>query len=69
MPEAGKIILDYLFDEGYIRIEAFHDSRNLKSGRVMEKIGMTHEGRLKKYKLNYKGELVDCELYAIIKEN
>lgn len=68
MPEAGKIVLKYLFEEGYKRIEAVHDVRNGKSGRVMEKIGMTYEGRLKKYEVNNEGKLVDCDIYAIVSE-
>ena len=68
MPEAGKEVLEYLFNEGYKRIEAIHDVKNPKSGRVMEKIGMTHEGRLSKYEVNRDGVLVDCELYAITRD-
>lgn len=69
MPEAGKAVIAYLFDEGYVRIEAVHDINNPKSGRVMQKIGMVHEGTMKKARCHKKcGELtfIDCELYAII---
>ena len=68
MPEAAKEVLKYLFNEGYKRIEAIHDVRNAKSGRVMEKIGMKHEGRLAKYEVNRDGVLVDCEMYAITQD-
>ena len=67
MPEAGKKVIDYLFDEGFIRIDAWHNVENPKSGRVMQKIGMTHEGTLRKYDMNLNGELCDMEIYSIIK--
>ena len=66
MPEAGKVIIEYLFSEGFVRIWAVHSVENKKSGRVMQKIGMTHEGTLQKFAFSNKGELVDCEIYAII---
>lgn len=67
MPEAARVIRDYLFDEGFVRIWAYHNAKNLKSGRVMQKIGMIHEGTLKKYSFDNKGNFIDCELYAITK--
>ena len=33
----------------------------------MQKIGMTYEGRLKKYDIDRFGQIVDCEIYAVIK--
>ena len=68
MPEAGIVVRDYLFDEGFVRVSAHHNVENKKSGRVMEKIGMTYEGRLHKYSFNNEGELVDVDVYAIINE-
>ena len=45
MPEALKAVMDYLFDEaGLNRIAACHDVNNPRSGRVMDKAGMTQEG-------------------------
>ena len=67
MTEAASVARDYLFDEGFVRIWAYHNKDNPKSGRVMQKIGMTHEGTLKKYSFDNKGNFIDCELYAITK--
>ena len=67
MPEAAKVVRDYLFSEGFVRLWAYHYVGNDKSGRVMQKIGMIHEGTLHKYAYNNKGNLVDVELYAITK--
>lgn len=45
VPEAGKAVVKYLFDAcGFQRIAACHAKDNPKSGRVMQKIGMTFEG-------------------------
>lgn len=67
MPEAGKTVIKYLFEEGFERIEAYHNVENEKSGRVMQKIGMTYEGTLRKSRVDKNGNLVDCKLYAVIK--
>ena len=68
MPEAGRAIVKYLFEEGFVRICALHHVKNLKSGRVMQKIGMIHEGTLKKVARDKFGNFVDCEIYAITKD-
>ena len=48
MPEAGKAVLEFLFNEvGVNRVAAVHATDNPKSGRVMQKIGMTYEGTLR----------------------
>ena len=48
MPEAGSAVISYLFSEVELnRVAAKHDTRNAKSGRVMQKIGMTQEGVLR----------------------
>lgn len=72
MPEAAQAVIEYLFQEGFERIEAVHDVNNPKSGRVMQKVGMTHEGTMRKSRChtkNGKTTFVDCELYAIIAED
>ena len=49
MPEARKVVVRYLFEEvGFNRIATTHDKNDSKSGRVMQKIGMTCEGILRK---------------------
>lgn len=46
--EIGRQLLSYGFDElGLHRIYATCDPRNLGSSRVLAKIGMTYEGRLR----------------------
>lgn len=68
MPEAGKAVVKYLFEEvGFNRIAATHDKNNPKSGRVMQKIGMTYEGMLRKAGFNNQG-IVDEVWYSILRE-
>lgn len=68
MPEAGKVVVKYLFEEvGFNRIAADHDKNNPKSGRVMQKIGMTYEGTLRQAGYCNQG-VIDDVWYSILKE-
>ena len=67
MPEAGAAVFAYLFDEvGINRICARHDVRNPKSGRVMQKLGMTFEGVLRQAGRSNAG-LLDEAVYSILR--
>lgn len=64
--EAARALLGFGFGPlGLHRIFATCDPRNLASARVMEKIGMRHEGRPREHKWQ-KGEWRDSLLYAIL---
>ncbi len=63
--EAARAVLRYAFDElGLNRVHAAHFSRNVASGRVLQKIGMTHEGRLREHVRKW-GVFEDVEVYGI----
>lgn len=64
MTEALKEVMNYLFDAGFIRISARHDTSNPASGRVMQKAGMTYEGTFSKSEINNKGDIIDIAYYA-----
>lgn len=67
--EAVRVILPYGFETcGLVRIYAHHLTRNPASGRVMQKVGMTHEGTLRKHFLKW-GVFEDVELYGILRED
>lgn len=69
MPEAARAVVAYLFDvAGFDRVCSSHDAENAKSGRVMQKIGMTREGLLRKAGLNNRG-VVDEVVYGILKSD
>lgn len=66
--EATKRIVAFLFNEvGFNRLEARCNENNPGSYRVMEKIGMTCEGLLRK-QLKINGMFLDQRTYSILKE-
>lgn len=70
MTEALQTTIRYLFIEiGFNRIQATHHINNSASGKVMMKSGLKHEGTLKQHQMDKKGNYVDSEIYAIIKED
>ena len=69
MAEALKALVDYLFEEvGCNRIEAYHDSNNPNSGRVMQKSGMTYEGTMRQAGCNNQG-IIDVSHWAILRSD
>lgn len=67
--EAAQEILRYAFkDLGLHRIHSSHFSRNCASGRVMQKIGMTHEGCFRQHILKW-DKFEDLEQYGILKSD
>lgn len=67
--EAAWRVLQYGFGMLELsRIYASHFSRNPASGRVMQKIGMLHEGTLRKHVLKW-GVHEDLELYGMLRDD
>jgi len=65
--EAARAVLKYGFEVmGLNRIHATHYTRNPASGRVMQKIGMKHEGTLRQHVKKW-GKFEDCETYGILR--
>mgnify|MGYP002624861781 CR=1 FL=1 len=70
MPEAANAVMKFLFEEiGVHRITACHDVNNPKSGRVMQKIGMSKDGILRANARNHQGTYVDMVFYSIVAED
>ena len=66
MTEAVKEVIKFGFRTlRLVRIEAKHVVENEKSGNVMMRAGMKHEGILRKY-IVVKGESKDISVYSII---
>ena len=66
--EAGIAVVEYGFRELDLnRIDAHHFGANPASGRVLEKLGMTCEGRMRQNICKW-GELKDTVHYAILRE-
>lgn len=57
------VIRFFLGEVGVGRVEAYHDSNNPNSGKVMAAAGMEYEGTLRKADRNNQG-IVDCVYYA-----
>jgi RimJ/RimL family protein N-acetyltransferase len=66
--EAARAVLRFGFKElGLNRIFAMHLVRNPASGRVMQKVEMHHEARLRQH-INKWGSFEDIDLYGILAE-
>jgi RimJ/RimL family protein N-acetyltransferase len=64
--EAGHVVLRYAFDELHLhRVHARHLGHNPASGRVMQKLGMRHEGRQREHVKKW-DEFYDVEAYGIL---
>jgi RimJ/RimL family protein N-acetyltransferase len=67
--EAVNAVLDYGFTRlGLHRIYAPHFASNPASGRVLQKVGMTYEGRLREHYLRF-GRHVDVDLYGMLRSD
>lgn len=64
--EAAAVMLRYAFDElGLRRVQARHFAINPASGRVMQKIGMAHEGVMRQHFVKW-GQPGDIVFYGIL---
>jgi ribosomal-protein-alanine N-acetyltransferase len=65
--EAARAVVAFGFRTlGLHRIFAFHFAENAASGRVLEKIGMRHEGRLREHVKKW-DRFIDLENYGLLK--
>jgi RimJ/RimL family protein N-acetyltransferase len=70
MPEAmAKVCAAAFEDDRIARVQALCDEENARSSRVMEKVGMQYEGRLRQYGRHPNRSDVprDCVMYAIVR--
>ncbi|MGH7476655.1 MAG: GNAT family N-acetyltransferase [Longimicrobiales bacterium] len=66
--EAAAAVVRYGFETLRLnRIHAGHYPHNPASGRVLEKIGMRHEGRLRQHVRRF-GRTLDMELYGVLRQ-
>jgi len=66
--EALAAVISFLFREtGALRVSAWHDVENTRSGAVMLRCGMSMDGTLRRAAVNNRG-LVDMCYYSILKE-
>jgi RimJ/RimL family protein N-acetyltransferase len=70
MPEALARVCEAAFaDDRIARVQALCDEENTRSSRVMEKVGMQLEGRLRQYghHPNRSNIARDCLMYAVVR--
>jgi RimJ/RimL family protein N-acetyltransferase len=66
--EAARAVMGYAFmARGINRVQATHLSRNPASGRVMQKLGMRHEGTALQY-FRKAGRFEDVERFAVLRD-
>ena len=66
--EAARAVVDFGFRQlGLHRVQARHDAPNVASGRIMQRLGMTCEGRFREA-VYRDGEWHDVLLYGILEE-
>lgn len=64
--EAAEAVVRYGIETlGLMRIHAYHITRNPASGRVMQKLGMTHEGHRPQH-ARRGDQLEDIEMYGLL---
>jgi [ribosomal protein S5]-alanine N-acetyltransferase len=67
--EAAREMLRYGFEDLHLhRIFASHFKNNPNSGRVLQKLGMRHEGCQREHIQKF-GQFLDLELYGLLKED
>ena len=68
--EALKAVINYMIKEVNInRFEARFNTKNIASGKVMEKAGMKYEGTLREVKINRNGDYYDMSVYSILRSD
>ncbi len=70
MPEAAKAVLEYAFETLKVKAVAVsHYDFNLKSKRVIEKLGFTYEGKIRQARERLDtGELSDVFVYSMLSD-
>lgn len=65
--ECVSAVITYLFEDGVYLIEGKHSNKNMASGNVLRKAGMTKEAVLKHRRIDkVTGERTDLIIYSII---
>ncbi len=68
MPEAVQAVIAFGFRTMQLnRVQAICEIENVASARVMEKVGMTFEGRLREY-MFFKEHYRNLKMYSILRE-
>ncbi|WP_296176665.1 GNAT family protein [uncultured Brevundimonas sp.] len=68
-PACKRLLLDYAFSSGAVRVEIITDALNAASAAAIRKLGARDEGVLKKHKITWTGRVRDTAQFAVLDED
>lgn len=68
-PACKRLLLEYAFSNGAIRVEIITDALNAASQAAIRKLGATHEGVLRKHKTTWTGRARDTAQFAVLDDD
>ena len=68
-PACKRLLLDYAFANGAVRVEIITDAQNAASAAAIRKLGARDEGVLRKHKITWTGRVRDTAQFAVLDED
>lgn len=68
-PACKRLLLDYAFSSGAVRVEIITDAQNAASAAAIRKLGARDEGVLRKHKITWTGRVRDTAQFAVLDED
>ena len=68
-PACKRLLLDYAFGKGAVRVEIITDALNAASAAAIRKLGARDEGVLRKHKITWTGRVRDTAQFAVLDED
>ena len=68
-PACKRLLLDYAFSNGAVRVEIITDAQNAVSAAAIRKLGAHDEGVLRKHKITWTGRVRDTAQFAVLDED
>lgn len=68
-PACKRLLLDYTFSNGAVRVEIITDAQNAASAAAIHKLGARDEGVLRKHKITWTGRVRDTAQFAVLDED
>lgn len=68
-PACKRLLLDYAFSNGAVRVEIITDALNAASAAAIRKLGARDEGVLRKHKITWTGRIRDTAQFAVLDED
>ena len=68
-PACKRLLLDYAFGKGAVRVEIITDALNAASAAAIRKLGARDEGVLRRHKITWTGRVRDTAQFAVLDED